>query len=62
MEIAPTSRGGESREQLLWWGKTPFEVSDYDNPETIRFRTYATGAHLLIEANPLETKKPRATH
>jgi polyhydroxyalkanoate synthase subunit PhaC len=40
--------------------KTPFEVSDYDNPETLRFRKYATGSHLLIEADPPETgRTPR---
>ena len=37
------------------WGKTPFEIGDYDNPETIRFRKYATGAHLLLEVDPPET-------
>ena len=45
---------------MIGWEKTPFEVSDYDNPETIRFRKYATGAHLLLEANPPETgRTPR---
>ncbi len=33
----------------------PFEVSDYDNPETLRFRKYATGADLLLKMYPLET-------
>jgi hypothetical protein len=25
---------------------TPFDISSYDNPETIRFRKYATGTYL----------------
>ena len=33
------------------WPATPFEIGDYDNPETVRFRKYATGAHLLLEAD-----------
>jgi len=42
------------------WEKTPFQISNYDNPETLRFRKYATGAHLLLEANPPETgRTPR---
>jgi polyhydroxyalkanoate synthase subunit PhaC len=28
----------------------PFEISSYDNPETIRFRKYATGTHLIVHA------------
>src|SRR5215217_1348727 len=45
---------------MVGWDKTPFEVSDYDNPETLRFRKYATGAHLLLEADPPETgRTPR---
>src|SRR5918994_374801 len=40
--------------------RTPFEILDYENPETIRFRKYATGAHLLIEADPPATgRTPR---
>jgi len=34
---------------------TPFVVSDYDNPETIRFRKYATGAHILLRGTGVET-------
>jgi polyhydroxyalkanoate synthase subunit PhaC len=45
---------------MIGWEKTPFEVSDYDNPETLRFRKYATGAHLLLEAHPPQTgRTPR---
>src|SRR5919202_2254238 len=31
-----------------WAAATPFEISSYDNPETIRFRKYATGTHLVV--------------
>jgi polyhydroxyalkanoate synthase len=34
---------------------TPFAVDRYDNPETIRLRKYATGAHLVLEGNGIET-------
>jgi polyhydroxyalkanoate synthase len=46
----------EAREdQMVGWGKTPFEIGDYDNPETIRFRKYATGTHILLREAPPET-------
>jgi polyhydroxyalkanoate synthase len=32
-------------------------VEDRDNPETIRLKKYATGAHLLLEQDPVETGK-----
>jgi polyhydroxyalkanoate synthase len=39
---------------------TPFAVDRYDNPETIRLRKYATGAHLILEASEIETgRTPR---
>ena len=31
------------------------EVEDRDNPETIRLKKYATGAHLFLEEDPIET-------
>jgi poly[(R)-3-hydroxyalkanoate] polymerase subunit PhaC len=35
-------------------------VDDRDNPETIRLKKYATGAHLLLEEEPVETgRTPR---
>jgi polyhydroxyalkanoate synthase len=35
-------------------------VDDRDNPETIRLKKYATGAHLLLEKDPVETgRTPR---
>src|SRR5919202_6713746 len=33
---------------MIEWRLTPFEISSYDNPETIRFRKYATGTHLVV--------------
>jgi polyhydroxyalkanoate synthase len=32
---------------LTGWDKLPLEIRDYDNPETVRVRKYATGAQLL---------------
>ncbi len=34
----------------------PFEVSDYDDPVTIRMRKYATGTHVLLEEIGVETE------
>lgn len=34
---------------------TPYGVEGYDNPETIRFRKYATGAHILLQGTGVET-------
>ena len=33
---------------------TPFEVNSYDNPETIRFRKYATGTQLIVYGAQVE--------
>src|SRR5215218_2118247 len=38
-----------------WATATPFEISSYDNPETIRFRKYATGTHLVVHGTEIET-------
>jgi polyhydroxyalkanoate synthase len=39
---------------------TPFAIDRYDNPETIRLRKYATGAHLILEGSEIETgRTPR---
>ena len=32
---------------MTGWGKLALEIRDYDNPETVRARKYATGAQLL---------------
>ncbi len=37
---------------MVGWGKTLLEIGDYDNPETVRVRKYATGANLLLAARP----------
>ncbi len=37
------------------WATMPFEISNYDNPETIRFRKYATGTHLIVHGTEVET-------
>jgi polyhydroxyalkanoate synthase len=40
-------------------GLTPatFEISRYDNPESIRFRKYTTGTHLVLEGAEVETSR-----
>src|SRR5215217_1982061 len=37
------------------WSLGPFGICDYDGPETIRLRKYATGTHLLLEEIGVET-------
>src|SRR5215216_2134233 len=37
-----------------WATAIPFEISNYDNPETIRFRKYATGTHLVDHGTEVE--------
>jgi polyhydroxyalkanoate synthase subunit PhaC len=36
-------------------GLGPLGILDYDGPETIRFRKYATGTHILLEEIGVET-------
>ena len=36
---------------MTGWGKTLLEIGDYDNPETVRLRKYATGANLLARSS-----------
>jgi polyhydroxyalkanoate synthase subunit PhaC len=36
--------------QTMEWSKEPLDVEDRDNPETIRLKKYASGAHLVPEA------------
>ena len=40
---------------MIEWRLTPFEISSYDNPETIRFRKYATGTHLIVHRTEVQT-------
>jgi len=37
------------------WSLGPLGLSDYDGPETIRMRKYATGTHVLLEELGVET-------
>ncbi|MDQ3860606.1 MAG: hypothetical protein M3266_03365, partial [Actinomycetota bacterium] len=37
-----------------WATAIPFEISNYDNPESIRFRKYATGTHLVDHGTEVE--------
>jgi polyhydroxyalkanoate synthase subunit PhaC len=37
------------------WSLGPLAISDYDGPETIRLRKYATGTHVLLEEIGVET-------
>ena len=41
--------------QVDGFGLGPFGIVDYDGPETIRMRKYATGTHLLLEEIGVET-------
>src|SRR5919112_835703 len=38
-----------------WATAIPVEISNYDNPETIRFRKYATGTHLIVHGTEVQT-------
>jgi polyhydroxyalkanoate synthase subunit PhaC len=40
---------------MVSWAMLPFEISSYDNPETIRFRKYATGTHLIVHGAQIQT-------
>jgi hypothetical protein len=41
---------------------TPFRISNYDNPETVRLRKYATGTPLVLEGIDLEVGRiPKET-
>jgi polyhydroxyalkanoate synthase subunit PhaC len=45
---------------LTGWDKLPLEIRDYDNPETVRARKYATGAQLLSAIHlPEVSQTPR---
>jgi polyhydroxyalkanoate synthase len=40
---------------VVMWNRTPFGVDDYDNPETLRFKKYATGAHAVLQGEGVQT-------
>jgi polyhydroxyalkanoate synthase subunit PhaC len=42
--------------QVDGFGLGPFGIVDYDGPETIRMRKYATGTHVLLEEIGVETR------
>src|ERR671939_1780327 len=44
---------GDSRK--VEWSLGPLGICDYDGPETIRLRKYATGTHVLLEEIEVET-------
>jgi polyhydroxyalkanoate synthase len=45
----------ERGSQVDGFGLGPFGIVDYDGPETIRMRKYATGTHVLLEEIGVET-------
>ena len=45
----------DRRGQVNGFGLGPFGIVDYDGPETIRMRKYATGTHVLLEEIGVET-------
>ena len=45
----------EGPDHLDGFGLGPFGIVDYDGPETIRLRKYATGTHVLLEEIGVET-------
>ena len=51
-EVAPDRKGGARADG---WSLDPFGICDYDGPETIRLRKYATGTHVLLEEIGVET-------
>jgi polyhydroxyalkanoate synthase subunit PhaC len=51
-KVEPDHEGGGLMEG---WSLGPFGICDYDGPETIRLRKYATGTHLLLEEIEVET-------
>ena len=51
-KVKPDRRGSSRMDE---WRHGPFGISDYDGPETIRLRKYATGTHVLLEEIEVET-------
>jgi polyhydroxyalkanoate synthase len=50
--VEPDHKGGNRMDKR---SLGPFGICDYDGPETIRLRKYATGTHLLLEEIGVET-------
>src|ERR687898_252441 len=51
-KVEPDHRGCSRIDE---WSLGPFGICDYDGPETIRLRKYATGTHVLLEEIEVET-------
>src|SRR5919199_3322423 len=51
-EVEPDHMGNSRKDE---WSLRPFGICDYDGPETIRLRKYATGTHVLLEEIEVET-------
>src|SRR5919199_325611 len=51
-EVEPDHMGNSRKDE---WSLRPFGICDYDGPETIRLRKYATGTHVLMEEIEVET-------
>jgi polyhydroxyalkanoate synthase len=51
-EVEPDHNGSS---RIVEWSLGPFGISDYDGPETVRLRKYATGTHVLVEEIGVET-------
>src|SRR3712207_7258836 len=51
-KVEPGHRGSSRMDE---WSLGPFGICDYDGPETIRLRKYATGTHVLLEKIEVET-------
>src|SRR5215216_7392949 len=51
-KVEPDHRGGS---RMDGWSLGPFGICDYDGPETVRLRKYATGTHVLLEEIEVKT-------
>ena len=51
-KVESDHKGGS---RIVEWSLGPFGICDYDGPETVRLRKYATGTHLLLEEIEVET-------
>ena len=51
-KVEPGRRGSSRMDE---WSLGPFGICDYDGPETVRLRKYATGTHVLLEEIDVET-------
>jgi poly[(R)-3-hydroxyalkanoate] polymerase subunit PhaC len=56
-DLAPSGNGKSGREGggPGGWSLGPFSICNYDGPETIRSRKYATGTHVLLQEIGVQT-------